>query len=241
MSPNWQNLRLLIAAVAGFFCGDWTQAMELPTALMERLKSEKFAEREQAEAELLLWARQDQNASTELLYQQSRTAEDPEVRERCFSVLRQLVTDEYLRVGVGYIGILMNPITERVNIPGENQPWFAIKILQVVPDSPAHKAGMIVGDLLLGVDGTVWQQEHTSAVVSDKIKSLKAGTRIAVKLLRDDKILDVPLVLARRPAEDQLPQFGFGIKMTPEAAAAAERAATEKYFRNWLAQRKPKE
>ena len=213
-------------------------AMDLPAALMEGLKSEKFAEREQAEAELLLWARQRQDGSLEDLYQQSRSAGDPELRERCFSVLRQLVTDEYLRVGVGYLGILMNPVAERVNIPGDTEPRFAIKILQVVPDAPAHKAGLVVGDLLLGVNDAVWRQEHTSAVVTEKIKSLKAGTRISVKLLRDNKVMDVALVLARRPAEDQLPQFGFGMKMTPEAAAAAERTAKEKYFRRWLAERK---
>ena len=226
-------------AMAGFaVCA---RGIELPAALTEGLKSEKFAERERAQAELLAWTRQRPDASMEALYQQSRTAEDPELRQRCFSVLRELVTDEYLRNGVGYIGIRMNPNTEAVNVPDEAQPRFAVRVLQVEPGTPAQKAGLVGGDLLLGVDDAVWQQEDTSASVSEKIKSLKAGTRVTIKLFRDGKIVEVPLVLARRPAAADLLQFQFGLggfQISPEAAAAADRAAKEDYFKRWLAARK---
>jgi C-terminal processing protease CtpA/Prc len=243
MRPNCTSCRFfctVIATVVGIGGG---RAIELPSGLLEDLKSEQFAEREQAEAELLAWTRQQPEAAMEALYKQSRTAGDPEVRERCVAVLRELVTDEYLRNGVGYIGIRMNPSTEGVNVPGEIEPRFAIKVLQVEPDTPAHKAGMVAGDFLLGVDDTVWQQAQTSAVVSAKIKSFKAGTRVTIKLFRAGKIVEIPMVLARRPAAADLMQLQFGMGMqgmqiTPEAAAAAERAAKEDYFRNWLAARK---
>lgn len=245
MSLNRPFPRLLLAAVAGLAMTVCAGGIELPAAFLEGLKSEKFAEREQAEAELLAWTRQRPEASMESLYQQSRTADDPELRGRCLSVLRELVSDEYLRNGVGYIGIRMNPNTEAVNVAGEAKPRFAVRVLQVEPGTPAQKAGLLGGDLLLGVDDTAWQQEDTSAVVSEKIKSLKAGTRVSVKLFRDAKIVDVPLVLARRPAAADLLQFQFGfgggMQVSPEAAAAADRAAKEDYFRRWLAARKAKD
>jgi len=221
--------------------GAW--AIELPATLLEGLKSETFAERERAEADLLAWTRQHSDAALEDLYQQSRTAGEPEVRERCLAVLRELVADDYLRNRVGFLGIRMNPNTEMVKLPDEVKPRFAIRMLQVEPDTPAHKSGMVAGDLLLGVNDTVWQQEDTSASVMEKIKSFKAGTRVTIKLCRDGKVMDVPVVLAPRPAvADQLQfQFGMGMQAGPETAAAAERAAKEDYFQRWLAERKSRE
>lgn len=244
MRSNRPMHRLLLVGIATLALAVGAQAIELPAAMLEGLKSENFAERERAEAELLAWTRQQPDASMEALYQQSRTAQDPELRERCMSVLRELVTDDYLRNGVGYIGIRMNPNTESVNVPGEDQPRFAIRLIQVEPDTPGHKAGLLGGDLLLGVNDTAWKQEDTSAEVSDKIKSLKAGTRVTLKLFRDGKIVEIPLVLARRPAAADILQFQFGLgglQNGPETAAAVERAAREDYFRRWLATRKAKD
>jgi len=244
MSPNSPYHRLLLAVMATLACTVCTQGFELPAVVMEGLKVEDFAARERAEAELLAWTRQRPDASMEALYQQSRTAKDPELRERCLSVLRELVTDEYLRNGVGFMGIRMNPNTEGVNVVGEAQPRFAIRVIQVEPDTPAQKAGLLGGDLLLGVDDAVWHQDDTSAVISEKIKSLKAGTRVTVKLFRDGKVVGVPVVLARRPAAADLLQFQFGIggmQISPDAVAAADRAAKEEYFRRWLAARKAKD
>ena len=243
MRANGSNSSLLIAVLAMAALLVCARADELPAAILEGLKEEQFAAREQAQAELLAWTRQRPDASMDELFKQSRAAADPEVRERCLAVLRELVSDEYLRNGVGYVGIRMNPNTEIVNVPGEAKPWFAIRILQVEPGTPAQKSGMLAGDLLLGVNDTVWQQEHTSEFVSSTIKSLKAGTRVSIKLFRDGKIVDVPVELARRPAAADLLQlqFGMGMQISPEAAAAADRAAKEDNFRRWLAERKSRD
>ncbi|MEI6674476.1 MAG: PDZ domain-containing protein [Verrucomicrobiota bacterium] len=243
MRLNRPYTRLLLAAMAGMASGVGAWAAELPAALLQGLKSETFAERELAESELLAWTRQHVEAALEDLYQQSRTAGEPEVRERCLAVLRELVADDYLRNRVGFLGIRMNLNTEIVNLPDAAKPLFAIRVLQVEPGTPAHKSGMVAGDLLLGVDDTLWQQEHTSGFVMEKIKSFKAGTRVSIKLCRDGKVIDVPVVLAPRPAvADQLQfQFGMGMQAGPEAAAAAERTAKEDNFRRWLAARKSRE
>ena len=247
MSPLRPVTSLRFAAMVMLAWPLQAATIELPPATMQGLQAEEFTAREQAQAELLAWARQRPDDTPELLYQQSRTAADPERRQRCLGVLRELVSDEYLRNGVGYVGFRMNPNTEAVKVPGEDQPRFAIRVLQVEPDTPGHKAGLLGGDLLLGVDDTIWHQEDTSAVVSEKIKALRAGTKVTLKLFRDGKLVDMPLVLARRPAAADLLQFQFqfggfgGGQITPEALAAAERAAKEEYFRHWLAARKAKD
>ncbi len=251
MSPPRSAASLLLGVIATLAWPVSATGEDLPAASLQCLKSEQFAEREQAQAELLAWTRQRPDTSPEALYQLSRTADDPEQRERCLAVLRELVTDEFLRNGVGYIGFRMNPNTEAVNVPGEAAPRFAMRVLQVEPDTPGQKAGLLGGDLLLGVDDTVWHQDDSSIVVSDKIKSFKAGTRVTLKLFREGKVVELPLVLGRRPAAADLLQFGLfgglgglgGVPMqaSPEAVAAAEHAARDDYFRHWLAARKAKD
>ena len=244
VASNFAMGALRLAAIVVLAWPLHAAAIEVPPAIMQGLQAEKFAAREQAQAELLAWARQRPADAPELLYQQSRVAADPEQRQRCLGVLRDLVADEYLRNGVGYVGFRMNPNTEAVKVPGADQPRFAIRVLQVEPDTPGHKAGLLGGDLLLGVDDTTWHQEDTAAVVSDKIKAMKAGTRVTLKLFRDGKLVDMPLVLARRPAAADLLQFQFGfggMQITPETLAAAEHAAKAEYFRRWLAARKAKD
>ncbi len=244
MTPLWLPARPLPVIIAVLSWPLSAAELELPPAIMQGLRSEKFAEREQSQSELLAWTRQHPEEATEALYQQSRTAEDPEQRLRSQGVLRELVVDEYLRNGVGYVGFRMNPNTEAVAVPGENEPRFAVRVLQVEPDTPGHKAGLLAGDLLLGVDDAVWHQEDTSIVVSEKIKSFKAGTKVTLKLFRQGKVVDLPLVLGRRPATADLLQFQFGfggMQISPEAIAAADSAAKEEYFRRWLAARKAKD
>lgn len=208
---------------------------------MESLKSENFAERERAAADLLVWARERLEGATELLYQRSRTDPEPEVRERCLAVLRELLSDDYQRNGVGFVGIRMNPNTEMVNLADDPKPRFAIRIIQVEAETPAQKSGLVAGDLLLGVNDTFWQQEHTSDVVMAKIKTFKAGTKVSIKLAREGKIVDVPMVLARRPASADFLPFRLGMPITPEETLAIERTAREEHFRRWLAERKSRD
>jgi hypothetical protein len=213
--------------------------LELPAEMVEGLKSEKFAERESAEAELLKWSRQQAEAAMDELYRQSRAADNPEVRERCLSILRELINEEYLRNGVGYLGVRMNPLTEGVVVPGEDKARFAIRLIQVEAGTPANKAGLIAGVLLLGVNDRAWRQEDTSEMVSDVIQGYKAGTEVTIKLFRAGNIVEIPVVLGRRPAAADLPQMLWpGIRPDPGLAEAMENQAREAYLRRWFARKK---
>jgi C-terminal processing protease CtpA/Prc len=102
----------------------------------------------------------------EELYRQSRVADDPEVRERCLGVLRELVNDEYLSEGEGYIGIRMRDEVAAA-VPGDANPRNAIRVMQVVPDSAAERAGLLVDDLIVGLNDLVWRDGPASMPQTD--------------------------------------------------------------------------
>lgn len=233
-SPSLLTLVLVMGVLA---CR--VAALELPPAMTQGLKAEQFAERERAEAELLKWSQQQPEAAMDELYRQSRAADDPEVRERCNSVLRDLLNEEYLQDGVGYLGVMMNPFTEQVQVAGDAKPRHAIRLILVQPDTPAKAVGLVAGDLLLGVDQTAWQQGTTNEAVSAVIQGFKAGSKVTLKVFRENKVVEIEAVLGRRPsAQDLMKLGGFGMALGPEAAEAAENASREAYFRRWLARKK---
>lgn len=70
----------------------------------------------------------------------------------------------------------------------------------VIDGSPAHKAGVRVGDVILGVntDAMTDQQQFTAA-----IKAKAAGDRITLRLRSDGKERKVSVTLAQRPREGE--------------------------------------
>ena len=85
-------------------------SLELPAEPFSNLGSEEFRKRESAQAELLAWARERPEVAMDELFRQSRVADNPEVRERCLAVLRELVNDEYSE---GWRGLYWDPDAER--------------------------------------------------------------------------------------------------------------------------------
>lgn len=205
-----------------------TEAFELPAKTFADLGSQQFREREIAQVELLNWARaQPGPAMTELL-KQSQMAGDPEVRERCLGVLRNLVTDEYLKQGEGYIGIgLRDEIAE---VAGEKDPRGVIRVTQVQADSPAAQAGIRLNDLVVGINGEVWHE----ALFRANVRMMKPNMKVDLKILRDGGLVNLKVTLGRRPLSADTPFF-LGQNFDPEAI---ERAAKEAYFRRWLSHRK---
>ena len=210
-------------------------SIELPPAAFSNLNSEEFRKRETAQSELLTWARERPEQAMDELFRQSRVADDPEVRERCLAVLRELVSDEYLREGEGYIGIRMQD--ELANVPDDPKPRAVIRVIQVVDDSAAEKAGIRINDLIVGIGDQIWREGGASLPFTGVIRQLKPNSKITLKILRDGKLMDTEVKLGRRPLMADNLFF-----MDPQTDLdAAERAAKEAYFRRWLEQRKSRE
>ncbi len=207
-------------------------SVQLPPKAFAELKSQEFHKRETAQSELLEWGRQRPETALDEFLLQSRVADDPEVRQRCLSILRDLVGDEYLKGGEGYMGIMMRDVTE--NIPGDPKPRSVIHVMQVLGDSAAQRAGLQVNDVIAGLDDLVWHEGPASLPFGDNIRSKKPNSRVVLKVLRDGRLMDLPVVLGRRPPIPN--NFLFNDQsFDPEAI---ERAAKEAYFRSWLSKRR---
>lgn len=205
---------------------------EIPGEYMNHLASEEFRVREKAQADLLAWARARREPAIEKLYALSQQLDDPEVRQRCLDVLQDLVMDDYLNEGSGYMGIQMQPMI--VNVPGDPQMRVGVRVSMVMPDSAAAKAGIQVGDMIVGIGDQIWREQLLPDFFTEEIKKLKPKTKVKLKMLRNEVPMEVEVTLGRRPMYADRRVFGDE-DLDPDAL---EREEKEAYFRDWLRRRK---
>jgi predicted metalloprotease with PDZ domain len=206
--------------------------VELPAKAFSNLGSQQFQVRENAQSELLAWGRGMPEPAMAELLRQTKIADDPEVRNRCLEVLRDLVMDEYGKEGKGYIGISMEDMV--ANLPEEPKPRNVIRVTNVLPKTPADQAGIRVNDLIVELNGKSWGDNDTFRQFQEKIQGLKPNSNVELKILRDGALLDLKFKLGRLPEFGDI-RFFNGRNFDP---AAAERAAKEAYFRRWLSERR---
>lgn len=225
-----------VQAVALFFLqlhAGMVFAAEPPAGTLGELASEDFRTRESAQAKLLEWARQEPDSAMDSLFRLSQESPEPEVRERCLSALRDLVIEtEYLNQGEGYAGIRMQE--ELGQVPGDPKPRRLIRIIEVVAGSAAEKAGLRLNDLIAGLDGQIWHDEAASMAFTAKVRKMKPKTAIKLKILRDGKLMDVEVILGRRPP---IPDNRFFDERQIDVDAL-ERMARDAHFRRWLDRKK---
>jgi predicted metalloprotease with PDZ domain len=205
----------------------------IPKVFLKAMESEDFRERESAQSDLLSWVRKNPKAAVAELLRHSTKggSSSPEVRERCMQVLRQLAADDFAKEGDGYLGVRMND--RMVRMPGNQPDRWAVVVTEVVADSAAAKCGLKAGDAIVGLNGQTWQQE-ASKPFSEQIRKRKPGTRVNLRVLRDEGLQDLRVDLGRRPADaDQ-----FIPNMDPEGQQALEQKAKEAYFERWLLEKK---
>jgi hypothetical protein len=228
--PAW-FLSILMWCTMAFPCS----GLDLPPGVLSGLQSDEFRIREAAQADLLLWARRKPEQTTDILFRISRSHGDPEVRERCLAVLRELVNDQYLKEGEGFLGIRMQD--EKTIVPGDHKPRSVIRVIQVVRDSAADQAGVKLNDLIAGLDEKAWHDEIASMPFMNHIRQLKPGHGILLRILRNGEMINLPVKLSRRPLLADNPFLG----QRQADIDAAEQAAREAHFRRWLELRKTRD
>jgi RNA polymerase sigma factor (sigma-70 family) len=71
-------------------------------------------------------------------------------------------------------------------------------IYEVAPDSPASKAGVMKGDVVLKMNKI---DAKDRALVANTLKALKPGDKVTLRLKRGDKEMDVSITLGQWPAD----------------------------------------
>jgi len=88
------------------------------------------------------------------------------------------------KVSRGWLGVLIQDVTrDLAESFGMDKPIGAL-VSKVVPDSPADKAGIQVGDIIVEFNG---REVTTSAKLPPMVGSAPVGERVAVKVLRNGK------------------------------------------------------
>ena len=206
----------------------------LPPEIFSKLKSEEFKVREEGQAQMLQWATLHRQIAIDELYRQSQIGADPEQRERCLNVLRELIVKEFEEQGEGFVGIQMQDVMAAIKEDGKPVNVNALRITHVIPGMAAEAAGLKVNDTIVGLNGKKWANEVVSVAFMESIKKLKPGTKVKLEILRMDQMQVVEVTLCRRP---QVADPRFGLNM--EQFEAQRQAEKEAYFRKWMEQRKP--
>jgi serine protease Do len=103
--------------------------------------------------------------------------------------------------------VLTRELSEALELP---QTTKGIRVVQVYPDTPAKKAGLRAGDLLLRMDGQIINAYRTedAEIFGNMIKEYKTDSTVRLTGLRDKKVLDLNVTLQKRPAPpNELPEY----------------------------------
>ena len=102
------------------------------------------------------------------------------------------------RIPQGYLGVGLQPVRlpEALRQSLQRSEKTAAIVLEVQPDGPAHKAGIVIGDVLVGIAG------HPVARLEDVHSQLQGdaiGKALRVKFVRGGAVQEANVVVGERP------------------------------------------
>jgi len=223
----------------------------LPKGELTKLGSDQFEERQKAYVELKKWSVDNLKTSPELLYKVWAKSENPEVKTRCYVLMKEAAIVRQFGKGQGFVGIVMDV----ANIAGkEGEPGrSAVRIAEVRANTPAEKSGLKVGDVILGIDDCDFHAESLKQaldaahggkpklvpgmnprlirnpvvnVMADYVKSMHPGDEVTLHMLRHGKEVEKKLTLMKRPAYANVDAFG---RMLQDS-----RKDEDDFFEGWL-------
>jgi serine protease DegQ len=113
--------------------------------------------------------------------------------------LAKQVMDQIIREGSvirGWIGIEAQDVTPELAESFRLKNTDGALIAGVLSNSPAERAGLKPGDILVGVDG---KEVTDSSSMLNLVSNLKPDTQAVLKIIRAQKELDIPITVGRRP------------------------------------------
>jgi serine protease Do len=122
----------------------------------------------------------------------------------------------------GYLGVGLQAVDEDL-APSLGRPKDSGEIIRtIVPDGPAAKGNLQVGDVIVKVNG---QQVTPNETVSYLIANSPVGQRIPLEIVRSGKRATVYVTLQDRPTEEALSKIAGGNTPTPDTNSGAATTA----------------
>jgi len=131
------------------------------------------------------------------------------------------------KVSRGRLGIHIQEVTDELAASFGLKEKRGALVSDVIDDSPAARAGLKAGDIILAVDGRKIKEMRSLPRI---IAAKKPGTRVRLEILRDGKTIDLDVVLDDLEADSgkleygpggsgKLENLGFTVRqLTPELA-----------------------
>lgn len=113
-----------------------------------------------------------------------------------------------------WTGLRVQPVTKQIARHFGLTQLTGVLISDIINDSPASKAGLQSGDIVLAIDGKSISETDT---FKDKISSMLAGDKVPLKIFREEKKITINLKLEAAPLEraGDIGYSRFGFKVTP--------------------------
>ncbi|MGJ8644572.1 MAG: PDZ domain-containing protein [Luteolibacter sp.] len=200
----------------------------LPVETVEQLTADAFPEREAAQAELQEWAERTGDRAVDELVGLWEASEDPEIQERVLQVLKGLSDKAYQQEGKAYLGITMQDTVG--GIDGDKNQRFGIIITEILRDSPADSSELMIGDVIISMNGEDWKEKDASEIFKAAIARMKPGTEVVLKVERAEEAIEVKVVLGRSPVPNLIRGMGDLRKL--------EAKAKEAFFKQWMAEKR---
>jgi len=107
---------------------------------------------------------------------------------------------EHGHVSRGYLGVLIQDIDHKLAESfGMAQPYGAL-ISRVMPDSPAERAGLKVGDVILAFNG---QRLLKSSQLPPLVGASRVDEKATLRVLRDGEEQDIAVAVGKLPEDDE--------------------------------------
>jgi serine protease Do len=129
------------------------------------------------------------------------------------------------KVTRGWLGVVLQPLTPQLAASFGVEGRKGALISEVSPDSPAARAGLQAGDVVLEVDG---QKVDSPGDVARGVGLAAPGRAATLTIWRDKASRPVRVVLGEAPGERQVTRLGFEVRpLTPEVARQLDRRSTD--------------
>ena len=191
--------------------------------LMENLLSDDFQERQQAEQELVVWVREKESKErAESLFQRYVKSEDPEEFHRLAKILLDVhfeyKKDAIPQTGTGFLGIRMHRPNQGFRVPRFEaeelekfealDPSKGVHVIEVIPQTPADKAGLLAGDIIQALDGEDISGNDPPERLMEIVGGSLPGSKILLKIEREGEAIEKEVTLMNSAAIPELPFNG---------------------------------